>query len=99
MMQRRIARHAAFAVISLMLLCGAAFSRAAEGPGAIAGVDNGDPTSHEPFKATKRKAFHGLCLAVVKAARTPGEIRLTATSPGLESQPAAITTVSPAAGR
>ena len=70
-----------------------------EGSGAIAGVDNGDPTSHEPFKVTKHKAFHGLCLAVVKAARTPGEIRLSATSPGLQSQPVAISTVSPAAGR
>ncbi len=72
---------------------------ALEGPGAIAGVDNGDPTSHEPFKAAKHKAFHGLCLAVVKANRTPGEIRLTATTPGLASQPAAITTISPPAGR
>jgi len=70
-----------------------------EGPGAIAGVDNGDPTSHEPFKATRHKAFHGLCLAVVKAARTPGEIRLSATSPGIQSQPAAITTAPPPAGR
>jgi beta-galactosidase len=66
-----------------------------EGPGAIAGVDNGDPTSHEPFKATKRKAFHGLCLAVIKAARTPGEIRLIATSQGLQSEPVAIIAVSP----
>jgi beta-galactosidase len=70
-----------------------------EGPGAIAGVDNGDPTSHEPFKATTRKAFHGLCLAVIRAARTPGEIRLSATAQHLQSQPVAITTVSPAAGR
>ena len=62
-----------------------------EGPGTIAGVDNGDPTSHEPFKATRHKAFHGLCLAVIKAARTPGEIRLTATAPGLQSEPVVIT--------
>jgi len=62
-----------------------------EGPGAIVGVDNGDPTSHEPLKAAKHKAFHGLCLAVIEAARTPGEIRLTATAQGLPSEPAAIT--------
>ena len=70
-----------------------------DGPGEIAGVDNGDPTSHEPFKATTRKAFHGLCLAVIRAARTPGEIRLSATAQHLQSQPVAITTVSPVAGR
>jgi beta-galactosidase len=70
-----------------------------DGPGAIAGVDNGDPTNHEPFKATKHKAFHGLCLAVIKAARTPGEIRLSVTAQGLQSEPVAIITVSPAAGR
>jgi beta-galactosidase len=62
------------------------------GPGTIAGVDNGDPTSHEPFQATRHKAFHGLCLAVVKAARTPGEIRLTATAQGLQPEPVVITT-------
>jgi len=66
-----------------------------QGPGAIAGVDNGDPTSHEPLKATKHKAFHGLCLAVIKAARTPGEIRLSVTAQGLRSEPVAIITVSP----
>ncbi len=62
-----------------------------EGPGAIAGMDNGDPTNHEPFQGTKHKAFHGLCLAVVKAARTPSEIRLLATAPGLHSESVTIT--------
>jgi len=69
-----------------------------EGPGTIAGVDNGDPTNHEPFKVAKHKAFHGLCLAVIQAARTPGEIRLSATAQGLQSEPVAIA-VSPAAER
>ena len=62
-----------------------------DGPGTVAGVDNGDPTSHEPFKATQHQAFHGLCLAVIKAARTPGEIRLTATAQGLQTESVAIT--------
>ena len=68
-----------------------------EGPGAIVGVDNGDPTNHEPFKGTKHKAFHGLCLAVVKAARTPGEIRLKATVQGLPPEAVTIAAISPAA--
>lgn len=66
-----------------------------KGPGVIAGVDNGDPTSHEPFKATKHKAFHGLCLAVVKAGRSPGEISLKVTAQGLKSESVVITAVRP----
>jgi len=57
-----------------------------KGPGVIAGVDNGDPTSHEPFKAAKHKAFHGLCLAVIRAGRTPGEISLVVTVHGLQPE-------------
>ncbi len=54
-----------------------------EGSGTIAGVDNGDPVSHESFKAPQRKAFHGKCLVVVQAGEKPGIIKLTATSEGL----------------
>ncbi|MBV4359630.1 beta-galactosidase GalB [Pinibacter aurantiacus] len=54
------------------------------GGGSIAGVDNGSQTSMESFKANHRKAFNGLCLAVVKAAKA-GKVTLTATSPGLSS--------------
>lgn len=55
------------------------------GPGFIAGVDNGSQTSHEPFKASYRKAFNGLCLAVVQSDGTPGKITLKATSQGMEA--------------
>jgi beta-galactosidase len=54
----------------------------------IAGVDNGDPTSHDSFKADYRKAFNGLALAIVQATETPGDIVISATSHGL--QPAAV---------
>ena len=56
------------------------------GPGAIIGVGNGDPSSHEPDKANSRRAFNGLCMAIVQAAKTPGEIWLEATSPGLQGR-------------
>jgi len=56
-----------------------------EGSGAIVGVDNGDPVSHESFKAPQRKAFHGKCLVVVQSGETPGNIKLTASSEGLPS--------------
>jgi beta-galactosidase len=55
------------------------------GEGVIAGVDNGNPVSHEPFKATERKAFHGLCLAVVQSKHERGAIRLLAESHGLRT--------------
>ncbi len=54
-----------------------------DGPGTIVGVDNGDPVSHESFKAPQRKAFHGKCLVVVQSDEQPGTIKLTATSAGL----------------
>jgi len=54
-----------------------------EGPGTIAGVDNGSQTSMEPFKADYRKAYNGKCLVVVRAGKEKGEIRITASSAGL----------------
>ncbi|HEX6046838.1 MAG TPA: beta-galactosidase GalB [Pyrinomonadaceae bacterium] len=50
------------------------------GAGFIAGVDNGNQISHEPFKAKQRKAFHGMALAIVQAERKPSRIVLKATS-------------------
>ena len=60
--------------------------------GTIAGVDNGDPVSHESFKAPQRKAFHGKCLVVVQAGEKPGVIKLTANSDGLPATAIEITT-------
>ena len=63
------------------------------GPGEIIAVDNGDPTSHEPFQASERKAFNGLALAIVRS--KPGEkgnIKLTATSEGLKTAETNIVT-------
>ncbi|NLG04749.1 MAG: glycoside hydrolase family 2 protein, partial [Clostridia bacterium] len=34
--------------------------------GIVIGVGNGDPNSHEPDKASYRKAFHGLAQAIIK---------------------------------
>jgi beta-galactosidase len=55
------------------------------GAGFIAGVDNGDPVSHESFKSNKRKAFHGLALLVVKSKTQAGKIHVKATSGGIQS--------------
>lgn len=54
------------------------------GPGTIAGVDNGNPISHESFKVNYRKAFNGKCLLVVQALEEAGTITVTASSEGLQ---------------
>ncbi len=63
-----------------------------EGSGAIIGVDNGDPVSHESFKAPQRKAFYGKCLVIVQSGEKPGMIKLTASSEGLPDTKVEITT-------
>jgi beta-galactosidase len=63
-----------------------------EGEGALIGVDNGDPQSHEDYKATHRKAFDGLCLAIVQSTQNAGRIKISASSPGLGSQSVTIST-------
>lgn len=66
---------------------------AVEGEGRLIGVDNGDPASHEPFQATRRRAFHGLCLAIVQATDVAGEVRVTASAEGLSGDGVTIATV------
>ena len=63
-----------------------------EGSGVIVGVDNGDPVSHESFKAPQRKAFHGKCLVVVQAGDKPGIVKLIASSDGLTANTVEIAT-------
>lgn len=57
----------------------------AKGPAHLAGVGNGDPSDHDPDKASKRHAFNGHCLAVVQSESTAGTVTLTASAPGLQS--------------
>ena len=64
-----------------------------EGEGRLIGVDNGDPLSHEDFKTNRRRAFNGLCMAIVQSTASTGSIRITAVSPGLNSASVTITTV------
>ncbi len=55
------------------------------GDAALIGVGNGDPTSLEPDKASGRRAFHGLAMAIVQAGGATGAIRVSATVPGLKA--------------
>lgn len=56
------------------------------GPATIAGVDNGYQASLEPFKASYRKAFNGMCLLIVQSKEEAGVLSIRATADGLESQ-------------
>ena len=61
------------------------------GPGFVAGVDNGSEISHESFKASHRKAFHGLAMAIVQSKGSAGAITLKATADGLAPVSVTIT--------
>lgn len=58
-----------------------------EGPGAIIGVGNGNPTSLEPDRASSRHLFNGLAQAILQSRRNArGQIRVTVRSDALPSQ-------------
>ena len=56
-----------------------------EGPGTIAGMDNGDMRDKDPYQGNQRKVFHGRGIVVIRTSKTPGEIKLTASAEGLTS--------------
>ena len=55
-----------------------------EGPGHIIGVGNGDPSCHEPDKATVRSAFNSLAAGFVQTTQISGEVRVKVTAKGLD---------------
>lgn len=59
-----------------------------EGPGEIVATDNGDPTDMTSFISTKRNAFNGLCLAIIRFKKNNNnnneKILLKANSYGLQ---------------
>ena len=63
-----------------------------EGAGLLLGTDNGDSASHEDYKSNRRKAFNGLCLAIVKSNGKPGRIHVKAVSPALQAASVIIAT-------
>ena len=61
-----------------------------QGEGKLIGVDDGNMADlGVDFKGKVRKASHGMCLAMVQSTANAGQIRVTATSPGLK--PATVT--------
>ncbi|UYQ95553.1 DUF4982 domain-containing protein [Chitinophaga horti] len=62
-----------------------------EGPGSIAGTDNGYQADTVSLKNTARKCWKGMALAIVQTGDRKGVIRLKATSPGLPAASLTLT--------
>lgn len=56
-----------------------------DGPGRLIGLESGDLSSHEDYKASKRKLYKGRLLAYIQAT-APGAIKVTVTAPGVTAQ-------------
>jgi beta-galactosidase len=62
-----------------------------QGEGKLIGVDNGDQLSHEDYKSNRRRAYNGMCLAIVQSGAAAGPIRIAAASPGLKGAHVTVT--------
>jgi beta-galactosidase len=59
------------------------------GKGKIEGVGNGNHSDMSSFQQPRKKAYQGICLAIIRPEKTPGKISVKATAEGL--QPALLT--------
>jgi beta-galactosidase len=64
-----------------------------EGEGSIIGIDSGSPVDHNSFIVMERKAYNGLCLAVVQSKQKEGNIKLVVKSQGLKEAAISIEAV------
>jgi beta-galactosidase len=55
-----------------------------QGAGWLKATDNGLQTSHESFQSSSRKAFNGLCIAVIQSSGESGRIQIKAKSSDLK---------------
>jgi beta-galactosidase len=56
-----------------------------EGPAKLLGIESGSHVSHEDYKGDKRKAVNGKLLAYIQSQQKAGVVKVTITSPGLQS--------------
>ena len=54
-----------------------------EGPGTVAGMDNGNLRCLEPYKTNQHSTYWGKCLAVIQSTRELGRIKVTVKAEGL----------------
>ena len=55
------------------------------GPARLLGLENGNHARHEEYGVEKRSVYHGRLLGCVQSLKTPGEITVTLTAPGLQA--------------
>jgi len=55
-----------------------------KGKGEIAGVGSGNPADMSSFQQPGKKAYQGICMAIVRPETTPGKIHIRATAEGLK---------------
>ncbi|MEJ2206750.1 MAG: DUF4982 domain-containing protein [Gemmatimonadota bacterium] len=56
---------------------------AVDGPARILAVGNGNPTDHTPYGIPRRRAFHGLALALLQSTDKTGSVKVTVEAEGL----------------
>jgi hypothetical protein len=64
---------------------------AVTGAGRLAAVDNGNPREVSSYQGSRRKAWQGQALAIVRSARQPGKVTLRASAPGLQAAEVTLT--------
>ena len=62
------------------------------GKGKVAGVGNGNPADMSSFQQPRKKAYQGICLAIIRPETTPGKINIRATAEGLKEASLVIAT-------
>ncbi len=61
------------------------------GNGEVAGVGSGNPRDMSSFQQPGKKAYQGICLAIIRPETTPGKISVRATADGLKESSLVIT--------
>jgi beta-galactosidase len=61
------------------------------GNGKVAGVGSGNPSDMSSFQQPRKKAYQGICLAIIRPETTPGKISVKATAEGLQEASLVIT--------
>jgi beta-galactosidase len=61
------------------------------GSGKVAGVGSGDPRDMSSFQQPIKKAYQGICLAIIRPETIPGKINVRATAEGLKEASLVIT--------
>jgi beta-galactosidase len=61
------------------------------GMGKVAGVGSGNPGDVSSFQQPLKKAYQGICQAIIRPEKTPGEIIIKATAQGLKTASLVIT--------